>query len=49
LHQTGHELRLKALIEERDTLMNTGTYSLEDPIINKLNGEIKSLLANGMT
>jgi len=49
LHQTGHESRLKALVEERDTLMNTGTYSLEDPIINKLNDEIKTLLANGIT
>ena len=49
LHQTGHESRLKALVEERDTLMNTGTYSLEDPIINKLDYEIKTLLANGIT
>jgi len=29
--------------------MNTGTYSLEDPIINKLDNEIKTLLANGIT
>lgn len=49
LHQTGHESRLKALVEERETLMNTGTYSLEDPIINKLDNEIKTLLANGIT
>lgn len=49
LHQTGHESRLKTLLEERDTLMSTGTYSLEDPIINKLNNEIKTLLANGIT
>jgi len=49
LHQTGRESRLKALVDERDTLMNTGTYSLEDPIINKLDNEIKTLLANGIT
>lgn len=49
LHQTGHESRLKALVEERDTLMNTGTYSHEDPIISKLNNEIKTLHANGIT
>jgi len=36
-------------VDERDTLMNTGTYSLEDPIINKLDNEIKTLLANGIT
>jgi hypothetical protein len=36
-------------MEERDTLMNTGTYTLEDPIINRLNNEIKTLLANGIT
>jgi hypothetical protein len=36
-------------MEERDTIMNTGTYSREDPIINKLNDEIKTLLANGIT
>jgi hypothetical protein len=29
--------------------MNTGTYSLEDPIITKLDNEIKTLLASGIT
>jgi hypothetical protein len=46
LHQEGQELQLKALVEERDMLMNTGTYSLEDPIIAKLNHEIRTLLSN---
>ncbi|XP_023708838.1 centrosomal protein of 120 kDa isoform X3 [Cryptotermes secundus] len=49
LQQEGHELQLKALIEERDVLLNTGTYSLEDPVIAKLNHEIRTLLSNGIT
>ncbi|KAJ4441086.1 hypothetical protein ANN_10936, partial [Periplaneta americana] len=46
-----NEVRLRALMEERDTLMNTGNYSLDDPVIVKLNQEIRLLLkrSNGIT
>lgn len=36
--------RLKNLIEERDSLLKTGSYSIDDAIIMKLNNEIRSLL-----
>jgi hypothetical protein len=49
MQQKGHESQLRGLVEERDTLMNTGTYSLEDPVINKLNDKINTLLSNGIT
>ncbi|XP_063980873.1 centrosomal protein of 120 kDa isoform X2 [Diachasmimorpha longicaudata] len=38
------EKRLRQLIEERDTLLKTGSYSTEDAIIIRLNSEIRSLL-----
>jgi hypothetical protein len=44
LQQEANESQLKALMEERDTLINTGTYSLKDPVIAKLNQEIRTLL-----
>ncbi|XP_015432200.1 PREDICTED: centrosomal protein of 120 kDa-like [Dufourea novaeangliae] len=34
--------RLQALIEERDSLLKTGSYTYEDAIIIKLNAEIRS-------
>ncbi|XP_021933732.1 centrosomal protein of 120 kDa-like isoform X3 [Zootermopsis nevadensis] len=46
LQQKMHEPQISALVEERDTLMNTGTYSLQDPVIVKLNEEIRTLLLN---
>jgi hypothetical protein len=46
LQQERHESQLSALVQERDTLMNTGTYSLQDPVIVKLNQEIRTLLMN---
>lgn len=36
--------RLKNLIEERDSLLRTGSYSIDDAVIMKLNNEIRSLL-----
>ncbi|XP_012256855.2 centrosomal protein of 120 kDa-like [Athalia rosae] len=36
--------RLKNLIEERDSLLKTGSYSIDDAVIVKLNNEIRSLL-----
>lgn len=36
--------RLKNLIEERDSLLKTGSYSIDDAVIMKLNNEIRSLL-----
>jgi hypothetical protein len=44
LQQERYERHLSTLVEERDTLMNSGTYSLQDPVIVKLNHEINSLL-----
>ncbi|XP_015518371.2 centrosomal protein of 120 kDa isoform X1 [Neodiprion lecontei] len=36
--------KLKNLIEERDSLLKTGSYSIDDTVIMKLNNEIRSLL-----
>ncbi|XP_012273788.1 centrosomal protein of 120 kDa [Orussus abietinus] len=36
--------RLQMLLEERDSLMRTGSYAIDDAVIVKLNGEIRSLL-----
>ncbi|XP_043280435.1 centrosomal protein of 120 kDa-like [Venturia canescens] len=36
--------RLSKLIEERDSLLKTGSYTIDDAIINNLNAEIRSLL-----
>ncbi|XP_031839725.1 rha isoform X2 [Nomia melanderi] len=36
--------RLQALLEERESLLKTGSYSNEDTIIKKLNNEIRSLM-----
>ncbi|XP_068084880.1 centrosomal protein of 120 kDa [Anabrus simplex] len=38
------EVRLQRLIEERDNLLYTGTYTLESTAIRKLNEEIRQLL-----
>nr|CAD7614545.1 unnamed protein product [Timema genevievae] len=38
------ERSIQALVEERDTLLRTGSYSIEDTVIVKLNQEIRSLL-----
>lgn len=38
--------RLNMLIEERDSLLKTKSYTSEDPIIIKLNAEIRSILMN---
>ncbi|KMQ91887.1 centrosomal protein [Lasius niger] len=38
--------RLKALREERDSLLKTGSYAADDIVIKKLNTEIRSLLVN---
>ncbi|XP_015109878.1 centrosomal protein of 120 kDa isoform X2 [Diachasma alloeum] len=40
------EERLRKLIEERDTLLKTGSYSTDDAIIIRLNSEIRSLLVS---
>ncbi|XP_076236826.1 rha [Calliopsis andreniformis] len=39
-----HDERLQALLEERDSLLKTGSYTIDDPIIMKLNMEIRSLM-----
>lgn len=36
--------RLQALIEERDALLKTGSYTIDDTVIAKLNAEIRSLM-----
>ncbi|XP_066597045.1 centrosomal protein of 120 kDa-like isoform X1 [Prorops nasuta] len=43
---TEHEKKLKKLMEERDTLLKTGSYNIDDSIIVNLNSEIRSLLLN---
>lgn len=42
-----HDERLQALIEERDSLLKTGSYTNDDTVIVKLNTEIRNLLMNG--
>lgn len=39
-----HDERLRALLKERDSLLKTGSYTIDDPIIIKLNMEIRSLM-----
>lgn len=41
------EEKLRVLIEERDSLLKTGSYSIDDAVIVKLNTEIRSLLIFG--
>ncbi|KAF7401559.1 hypothetical protein HZH68_007379 [Vespula germanica] len=41
-----HDERLQALIEERDSLLKTGSYTNDDTVIVKLNTEIRNLLMN---
>ncbi|KAK2575418.1 hypothetical protein KPH14_008330 [Odynerus spinipes] len=41
-----HDERLQALIEERDSLLKTGSYTNDDAVIIKLNAEIRNLLMN---
>ncbi|XP_053999274.1 centrosomal protein of 120 kDa isoform X2 [Hylaeus anthracinus] len=36
--------RLQALLEERDSLLKTGSYTIDDTVIMKLNTEIRSLM-----
>ena len=36
--------RLRMLIEERDALLKTGSYTIDDVVMIKLNTEIRSLL-----
>ena len=36
--------RLQALLEERDSLLKTGSYTIDDPVIMKLNAELRSLM-----
>ncbi|XP_060817242.1 centrosomal protein of 120 kDa isoform X1 [Bombus pascuorum] len=36
--------RLQALVEERDSLLKTGSYTIDDTVIMKLNNEIRSLM-----
>ncbi|CAK9825973.1 Centrosomal protein of 120 kDa [Anthophora retusa] len=39
-----HDERLQALLEERDSLLKTGSYTMDDMVIMKLNNEIRSLM-----
>ncbi|XP_017796399.1 PREDICTED: LOW QUALITY PROTEIN: centrosomal protein of 120 kDa-like [Habropoda laboriosa] len=39
-----HNERLQALLEERDSLLKTGSYMMDDMVIMKLNNEIRSLM-----
>lgn len=41
-----YDERLQALIEERDSLLKTGSYTNDDTVIVKLNMEIRNLLIN---
>ncbi|XP_033215252.1 centrosomal protein of 120 kDa [Belonocnema kinseyi] len=41
------EEKLRMLIEERDSLLKTGSYTIDDDVIVKLNTEIRSLLIFG--
>lgn len=36
--------KLQALVEERDSLLKTGSYTTDDTVIMKLNNEIRSLM-----
>lgn len=36
--------RLQALLEERNSLLKTGSYTIDDTVIMKLNAEIRSLM-----
>lgn len=36
--------KLQALVEERDSLLKTGSYTTDDIVIMKLNNEIRSLM-----
>ncbi|XP_076760519.1 rha isoform X2 [Xylocopa sonorina] len=40
----GRDERLQALLEERDSLLKTGSYTIDDTVIMKLNNEIRSLM-----
>ncbi|CAL7937004.1 unnamed protein product [Xylocopa violacea] len=40
----GHDERLQTLLEERDSLLKTGSYTIDDTVIMKLNNEIRSLM-----
>lgn len=42
----GYNERLQALREERDSLLRTGSYAVDDIVIKKLNTEIRSLLVS---
>ncbi|XP_074095318.1 rha [Cotesia typhae] len=43
---TAHNEQLRKLIDERDALLKTKSYTIDDDIIVKLNTEIRSLLVN---
>lgn len=38
--------RVAKLIEERDTLLQTGVYTMDDPVISELDKEIRQALSN---
>ncbi|XP_043500526.1 centrosomal protein of 120 kDa-like isoform X2 [Polistes fuscatus] len=47
LHKSDeYDERLQALIEERDSLLKTGSYTNDDTVIVKLNMEIRNILMN---
>ncbi|XP_076394230.1 rha isoform X2 [Megachile rotundata] len=39
-----YDKRLQALLEERNSLLKTGSYTIDDTVIMKLNAEIRSLM-----
>jgi len=44
--QTQNKSQIAKLIEERDTLLQTGVYSLDDRVIEEIDKEIQSLISN---
>lgn len=44
--QTQNKSQIAKLIEERDTLLQTGVYSLDDRVIEEIDKEIQCLISN---
>ena len=44
-HQILHKNRIAKLIEERDTLLQTGVYTVDDRVITEIETEIQQLIA----
>ncbi|GLG96721.1 Protein of unknown function [Gryllus bimaculatus] len=45
LQKSSEEFKLQELVQQRDCLLNTGTYALDHHLISLLNKQIRQLLA----